>query len=247
MAPAHALPLDRPDRERQVAALGPGAGALEQDHQGRLALAGPGRQVTRRGQAGPAGRAHQDGVDPREEVAGRLGPPVAGVGNEDDPAQIEPEPGGGHHPRVGQAHGGTPAPGGRRRGQERQGQGGGAVAGGPRHRGGRPPAQGAAREERGQGRGHRQGPPGHRRGGAHPVGQPGGELPGTGGRRVPGRETNICSYPSQAVCRPLGEPNAQLRGPDGASRPLLGHNAARMCGRFALYTPPAKIARYFGA
>ena len=27
----------------------------------------------------------------------------------------------------------------------------------------------------------------------------------------------------------------------------LGHNAARMCGRFALYTPPAKIARYFQA
>jgi putative SOS response-associated peptidase YedK len=27
----------------------------------------------------------------------------------------------------------------------------------------------------------------------------------------------------------------------------VGHNAARMCGRFALFTPPARIARYFGA
>ncbi len=27
----------------------------------------------------------------------------------------------------------------------------------------------------------------------------------------------------------------------------VGHNAAGMCGRFALYTPPARIARYFGA
>ena len=27
----------------------------------------------------------------------------------------------------------------------------------------------------------------------------------------------------------------------------MGDNAAGMCGRFALYTPPAKIARYFGA
>ena len=27
----------------------------------------------------------------------------------------------------------------------------------------------------------------------------------------------------------------------------MGHNAARMCGRFALFTPPARIARYFGA
>ena len=188
MALADALPLDRPHRQRQVAALGPGGGALEEDHQGRLALAGPGRQVARRGQAGPAGRAHQDGVDPREEVTGRLGPPVAGMGHEDDAAQIEPEPGGRHHSRVGQAHGGTPAPGGRRRGQERQGEGGGTVAGRPRHRGGRAPAQGAGREERGQGQGHRQGPASHGRGGPDPVGQPGGELPGTGGRRVSGRK-----------------------------------------------------------
>ncbi len=27
----------------------------------------------------------------------------------------------------------------------------------------------------------------------------------------------------------------------------MGHNAARMCGRFALFTPPARIARYFEA
>src|SRR5580704_11283165 len=84
VAAADALPLDRPDRERQVAALGPGPGAFEQDDERRLALAGAGRQVTRRGQAGSPGRADQDGVDPREEVPGRLGPSVAGVGNEDD-------------------------------------------------------------------------------------------------------------------------------------------------------------------
>lgn len=29
--------------------------------------------------------------------------------------------------------------------------------------------------------------------------------------------------------------------------PLLRHNAADMCGRFALFTPPARIARYFEA
>ncbi len=67
--------------------------------------------------------------------------------------------------------------------------------GGPRHRGGRAPAQGAGREERGQGRGHRQGPPGHRRGGTDPVGQPGGELPGTGGRRVTGNESEHMFVP----------------------------------------------------
>ncbi len=27
----------------------------------------------------------------------------------------------------------------------------------------------------------------------------------------------------------------------------VGHNAGRMCGRFALFTPPARMARYFGA
>ena len=27
----------------------------------------------------------------------------------------------------------------------------------------------------------------------------------------------------------------------------MGHNAAAMCGRFALFTPPARMARYFGA
>jgi putative SOS response-associated peptidase YedK len=44
----------------------------------------------------------------------------------------------------------------------------------------------------------------------------------------------------------LGEAKDQLRGcrvPGGAP----GGNAAGMCGRFALYTPPARIARYFGA
>ena len=195
MAAADALPLDRPHRERQVAALGPGAGALEQDDEGGLTLAGAGRQVTRRGQAGPPGRADQDGVDTREEVTGRLGPPVAGVGDEDDPAQIQPEAGGRHHPRIGQAHDGAPAPRGRRRGHQRQGQRGGAVAGRPRHRGGGAPPQRAGREERGQGRGHRQGATGHRRGGPDPVGQPGGELPGTGGRRVPGRESEHMFVP----------------------------------------------------
>ena len=188
MTPADALPLDRADREREVAALGPAAGALEQHHQCRLALAGPGGQVARRGQAGPAGRADEDGVDAGEEVTGRLGPAAAGVGDEDDPAQVEPEPGGRHHPRVGQADGGAPAPGRRRRGEERQRQRRRAVAGLPHHGGGRPAAQGAAGEERGQRRGHRQGPPGHGRGGADAVGQPGGELPGSGRRRVSGME-----------------------------------------------------------
>ena len=250
VAPADALPLDRPHRERQVAALGPATGALEQHHQGRLAVARPGRQVARRGQAGPAGRAHQDGVDTGEEVTGRLGPPVAGVGHEDDPAQIEPEPGGRHHPGVGQADGGAPAPGRRRRGQERQRQGGRAVAGLPRHGGGRPAPQGAAGEERGQRRGHRQGPPGHRRGGADPVGQPGGELPGAGTERgTTGPRLGKRTY-VRTLARPCAARSGRQRprSEDVAPRPgPIGHNAARMCGRFALYTPPARIARYFGA
>ena len=96
---------------------------------GSLLAADPGRRGTG---VRPARRAHQDGVDPREEVTGRLGPPVAGVGHEDDPAQIEPETGRGHHAGIGQAHGGTPAPRGRRRAQEGERQGRRAMARLPR-------------------------------------------------------------------------------------------------------------------
>ena len=254
MALPDALPHPCAHREREVAALGPGAGALEQDHQRGLALAGPGAQVARRGQAGPAGWPHQDRVDAGEEIAGRLGPPAAGMGHEDDAAQIQPEVRGRHHARVGQADGGAPASGGRRRGQQGQCERGGPVARRPAHGGGRPAPQDAAREERGQRRRDRQGPPGHRRDGPDPVGQPGGELPrlpglpGTGRQLVPGRaKANICSHTTERRVRSARGGKRPGQRPSASQEGRVGDNAARMCGRFALYTPPAKIARYFGA
>ncbi len=53
------------------------------------------------------------------------------------------------------------------------------------------------------------------------------------------------------MCRPPKAPNLQVKRSDGTRAPApdtaVRHNATDMCGRFALYTPPARLARYFGA
>jgi hypothetical protein len=74
---------------------------LDQHHQRRLAVTGPGAQVPSCRLAGPAGWAHQDDVDTGEQVPRRLGPPAAGVRHEDHPAQIDTEFGRRHHPGSG--------------------------------------------------------------------------------------------------------------------------------------------------
>ena len=101
MPTTYSLPLDRPHRQGQVSALGPAPGTLEQHHQRDLSLAGPSAQVTRRGETGPAGRAHQNGIDPRKQVAGCLRPPGTGMRDEDDPAPSRaPRAGGRDHAGV---------------------------------------------------------------------------------------------------------------------------------------------------
>ena len=185
--------------------LGPVADVLDQHHQRRLALTGPGAQVPGRvrgpGRAGAPGRRRHRAADPPPPR-----PTRARVRHEDHPAQVDAELGRRDHPGIGQADRGAPAPGLRRRGQQGQGQRGGTVAGQPGHGGRRPPPQRPIGEERGQGRRHRQEPSGHRRGRADPIGQADRKLPGTG-RRPPSRasrwglggKANICSYTTENV------------------------------------------------
>ena len=225
VAATDALPLDRPHRQGQVAALGPAPRSLEQHDQCGLAVAGPGGEMARRGEARPAGRAHQDGVDTGKKVAGRLGPARAGVGHEDDPAQIEPEAGRRDHAGVGQADGGTPAPrrptprpGGRAPGWSRRGRAAprrwsscrgagsrwgraGPAAGAPAGSGRRPASWA------GPGRPARRGAPGE------PAGSGRRGVTGSGDGAAPVVEkANICSYLTEAVRRLLGEPKPQVRG-----------------------------------
>ena len=184
MPAADPFPLDRSHRQSQVAPFRPVVAVIHQHHQRRLALAGLGAQMAGRGLAGPTGRAHQDDVDAGQQVSRRFGPSTARVWHEDHTAQVDAEFSGRHHPGVGQADRGTPAPRLRCRGEQRQRQRGRPVAGQPGHGGRRPPSQRSIGEEGDQGGRYRQEPSGHRRGRSDPVGQSDRELPGTGGRAL---------------------------------------------------------------
>ena len=187
------------------------------------------RQVPGRRLAGPAGRAHQDDVDAGQQVPRRLGPPATRVRHEDHPAQVDAEFGCRHHPGVGQADRGAPAPGLRRRGQQGQGQRGRPMAGQPRHRGRGPSPQRPVGEEGDQGRRHRQEPTGHRRGGSDPVGQPDRELPGRGKgllrsertyvRTLQRRPSASSSRPDQGRHRPPSRAAGRRWPPWWGSRP----------------------------
>ena len=95
------FPLDRPYRQRQVTSFGPLVDAFDQYEQRRLALPGPGTQMTGRRPAGPAGRTYQDDVDAGQQVSRRLGPSTPRMGHEDHPTQVDAQLGGRHHPRIG--------------------------------------------------------------------------------------------------------------------------------------------------
>jgi putative SOS response-associated peptidase YedK len=60
----------------------------------------------------------------------------------------------------------------------------------------------------------------------------------------------MCSYTTDNLFGLLRDTNYLLRGTRSPCNPrawVRCHNAALMCGRFALFTPPVRLARYFGA
>ena len=63
----------------------------------------------------------------------------------------------------------------------------------------------------------------------------------------PAEKANICSYLSRGRVPSARGGKGPGQEAGRAPEAPVGHNAARMCGRFALYTPPARIARYFEA